>query len=923
MLLALFVVGCASSSVANQVALPTARLAAQLPAETHFKQLTQLTFGGENAEAYWSFDGQAASLQRRAANATCDSIFSMRLFERGALLAHPELTQISSGKGATTCSHFFPDGQQLLYASTHLGGDVCPAKPDMSQGYVWALYPTYDIFKANADGTDLTRLTDTPGYDAEGTVCKKDGSIVFTSVRDGDIELYRMDKDGKNVKRLTFEPGYDGGAFFNADCSKIVWRASRPQPGPELDSFRALLAQGLVRPTKLELYVADADGGNPRQVTYLNAASFAPFWYPERDRIIFSSNYGDPKGREFDLWAIDANGTQLERVTQSPGFDGFPMFSPDGQWLLFSSNRATAPGASDTNLFIARWDDHAPKLAESGAAERTLADATWLADPAREGRGVGTPGLAAAGSFIEQRFRELGLEPLGEAGGYRAGFEVTTAAHSGKSTLAIAGTPLAPDAFVPLGFSGQGAVKANAVFAGYGVRESELGIDDWQGLDVKGKVAVVRRFVPEHAKLATAELQRSAGDLRKKAFVARSLGARALLVVDWPAQPSAAAAELPSEAPLPSMQPAGPGDAGIPVLVVKRAALEPVWQRLEAKQPVAIALEVALELERSPAFNVVGRIAAGNKLSAGAIILGAHYDHLGYGGPDSLAPDQHVPHLGADDNASGTAVLLELARELSARKQSLTRDVVIAAFSGEELGVLGSSALVAAKPAWLQGAQAMLNFDMVGRLRNNTVDVLGSQTAPEWQNLVQGACDRARVLCKSSGDGYGPSDQMSFYSFGLPVLHFFTGAHADYHKPSDVAALLNAAGMARIAELASDLVVSTQSSVLTYQKLPMPAGRGDARSWNASLGTVPDYGGPPNGVKGVLLSDVRLGGGAEKAGMRRGDILIKLGNFDVRSVEDLMFVLMQAKPGETVTGVVLREGQELKLPTTFQEGRRR
>jgi Tol biopolymer transport system component len=932
-----FLMSCATGAAPTPalVAPPATEPAA---GETHLRELHQLTFGGENAEAYFRFDGQAVSMQRRAGDADCDRIYTLPLFENGALVSRPEPKQVSSGKGATTCSYFFPGGQELLYASTHLGGDSCPAKPDMSHGYVWALYPSYDIFKANADGSHVTRLTDTPGYDAEGTVCGKDGSIVFTSVRDGDVDLYRMDRDGKNVKRLTFDAGYDGGAFFNADCSKIVWRASRPKPGPELDSYKELLGQGLVRPTQLELYIANADGSDPRQITYLHAASFAPFWFPGRERIIFSSNYGDPQGREFDLWAVNADGTQLERITRTPGFDGFPMFSPDGQWLAFSSNRATAEGQHDTNLFIARWDEHAPDVIAASAADRIQRDATWLADPVREGRGIGTAGLEAAGAYLEKRFAELGLAPLGDAGSYRAHFDVMTGVKAGgTSALTIAGEPIARGEYVPLAFSGQGQATGKAVLAGYGLQDPELGIDDFKGLSVQGKIVIARRFSPESDKLSTTEAQRRAGDLRKKAFTAKSLGAKGLIIVDWPAQPTAAGPGTPaghevvagagepppSEAPLPELEPIGPGDAGIPVLVVKRAALERVWPRLLAKRAVALDMRVALDQEHTPAFNVVGRIVAPHKVRGGPIILGAHYDHLGYGGRDSLAPDQHVPHLGADDNASGTTVLLEIARQLSARRESLQSDVVIAAFSGEEAGLLGSSALVASKPAWLQGSSAMLNFDMVGRMRGNHLEVLGSETAPEWSELVQRACASAAVSCKLSGDGYGPSDQMSFYAAGLPVLHFFTGAHADYHKPTDSAAQLNAAGMAQVAALAAELSIAVQSTPLHYRKVPAPLLSGDARSSGASLGTVPDYSGPVQGRPGVLLSDVRPGGGADKAGMRRGDILVKVGKYDVRSVQDLMFVLMQAKPGETVTSVVVRDGRELKLETTFQAGRRR
>ena len=291
----LLAAACATTPPVPETA-PVPPPLAPAPEETHFSELRQLTFGGENAEAYWGFGGTQLSLQARGPSDGCDRIYTMQVMPE----ARPPVLQ-SSGNGATTCAHLFPGDKELLYASTHLGGDACPPKPDMSLGYVWALYDSYDIFKKNLSTGAIEQLTHEPGYDAEATVCGKDGSIVFTSTRDGDIELYRMDADGKNVKRLTFTPGYDGGAFFNRDCSKLVWRASRPKPGKELEDFRALLAKGLVRPTKLELYVGNADGSEAWQVTYLNAASFAPFWHPTQDRILFSSNAGDPKGREFDI----------------------------------------------------------------------------------------------------------------------------------------------------------------------------------------------------------------------------------------------------------------------------------------------------------------------------------------------------------------------------------------------------------------------------------------------------------------------------------------------------------------------------------------------------------------------------------------------------------------------------------------------
>ncbi|HEY2743380.1 MAG TPA: M20/M25/M40 family metallo-hydrolase [Polyangia bacterium] len=911
----------AATASAAWAQAPAAATPPPKPDEPHLADIRQLTFGGENAEAYWSWSGQQLILQSRP-GAGCDRIYRMDWMDPKAPM-HP----VSNGKGATTCSYFFPGDQEVLYASTQLASPECPPRPDHSKGYVWALYDGYDIFRAHADGTHVERLTTTPGYDAEGTVCSKDGSIVFTSVRDGDIDLYRMDKDGKNVKRLTNTPGYDGGAFFNRDCTKIVWRASRPKPGPELDEFRALLKKGLVRPTKLEIYVANADGSDPVQLTYLDAASFAPFWHPAEDRILFSSNYGDPKGREFDIWSVHTDGTGLERVTSAPGFDGFPMFSPDGKWLAFSSNRATPPGQHDTNVFVARWVEDVAARASRGAAERILDDIKWLADPARQGRGVGTKGLAEAGAYLEKRFKELGLKPAG-ARGYRQPFPVVTSVKQKPSTqISVGGVKLPGAAFVPLGFSASGKVTAPLVLAGYGIASPDAGVDDYAGLDVKGKIVVVRRFVPEGGNLTTPEAQRRYGDLRYKAFVAKDHGARALLVVDAPARPAGAAADwkAPDEARLPALEPEGYGNAGLLVASLARAAGAPIVDKLAAGEKIDGEVSIALENQAEPAFNVIARLpAAAATRKPGTIVVGAHYDHLGLGGRYSLAPDRHEPHGGADDNASGTSAILEVARALAAT-HDLSRDVVFVAFSGEESGVLGSTWMTKHPPRGLdpKSIVAMVNLDMVGRMRDNRVTLLGGDSAPEWKEILESACQKARVECSLGGDGYGPSDSTPFYAAGVPVAFFFTGAHSDYHKPSDVAAKINAAGAAQIAEIVDDSVraLASRAAGLTYRATPAPAPRGDLRSFNASLGTVPDYAGPRDG-KGVLLAGVRVGGAAEAAGMKRGDVLVKLGSHDVGSVEDLMYVLNASHPGETVTAIVLRDGKRLELEATFQESKR-
>jgi Tol biopolymer transport system component len=308
-----------------------------------------LTNEGQNAEAYLSFDESRLIYQSTFGDLQCDQIFIMNI-------DGSEKRMVSTGKGRTTCAYFLPGDSMILYASTHLADTACPPPPDMSKGYVWKLFDTFDIFRANADGSELVRLTDAPGYDAEATISPLRDKIVFTSTRDGDPEIYTMNLDGTGQTRLTFEKGYDGGPFFSPDGSKIVFRASRPRTEQELADYEDLVKHGLVRPTALEIYVMNADGSGIQQVTNFGKASFAPFFHPDGKRIIFSSNLKSDKGRNFDLFIINIDGTGLEQVTFNETFDGFPMFTRDGKHLIFASNRFNKkPG--ETNIFVAEWVD--------------------------------------------------------------------------------------------------------------------------------------------------------------------------------------------------------------------------------------------------------------------------------------------------------------------------------------------------------------------------------------------------------------------------------------------------------------------------------------------------------------------------------------------------------------------------------------
>ena len=340
--LILFVVVTGGVLAAAQPPAPPA----SSPTERHLANIRQLTHGGENAEAYFSDDGRQLIFQSTRSGYPCDQIYTVNVDGTGE-------KRVSTGTGRTTCGYFYPGGKQLLFASTHEAGKECPPRPSYARGYVWPLYEGYDIYSAQLDGSKLTPLTRTPGYDAEATIAP-DGLIVFTSVRDGDMEIYSMRADGSGVKRLTNRPGPDGGPFFSWDGRSIVFRARALDAGPEMDEYRSLLKGGLWRPTSLELFVMDRDGGNLRQVTRLGGANFAPSWHPDGKRLIFSSNMHDPKGRNFDLYLVNVDGTGLERVTFNETFDGFPMFSPDGKRLAFASNRG-AKVEGETNIFVADW----------------------------------------------------------------------------------------------------------------------------------------------------------------------------------------------------------------------------------------------------------------------------------------------------------------------------------------------------------------------------------------------------------------------------------------------------------------------------------------------------------------------------------------------------------------------------------------
>ncbi|MFP4624641.1 MAG: M28 family peptidase, partial [Gemmatimonadota bacterium] len=614
-----FVVGgCASGGTAVPVepmVPPGGIVYADDPLEPRLTNLRRLTDAGQNAEAYFSPDGERLIFQATIPGVTaCDQQFTMGLDGQG-------LELVSTGEGRTTCGYFYDGGDRIVYSSTHHVTEACPAEPDYSMGYVWALYD-YDIYTATDDGGDLRRIFGSPAYDAEATVSPDGETIVFTSARDGDLDIYTMKTDGSDVRKLTDEIGYDGGPFFSPDGTKIVYRAHHPATPEAVADYRRLLDQGLIRPIALDVWVMDADGSNKVRVTDNGAANFGPFFHPSGEKIIFSSNMHDPTGREFDLYLVGVDGSGLERVTVHPDFDGFPMWSPtDPGTFVFASNRGGGV-EGETNVYLADWIDDAPPITLEAPV---LPSSATRASPHAELSEAARRAHAAAGVEVP-------------------------AARGGSGDPAV--DTVACPAFDP----------------------DSLGTDlvDYSG-----------RYLSSDA--LEGRLAGTAGAACAAEYIAYTFRRLGLA-------PGGEDGSYFQEVPLRSVvNPHAPGGTG---------------------------------------RNVLGVLPGSDRGSEEYVVIGAHFDHLGMGGPGSLATEPAV-HNGADDNASGVVAMLEVAERLAVGPRP-RRPVVFMAFTGEESGLLGSSHWVKEPTVALDGVVAMVNMDMVGRLGENGLVVYGTGTAREW-----------------------------------------------------------------------------------------------------------------------------------------------------------------------------------------------
>lgn len=959
-------------------------------------EIRQLTFEGERAgEGYFSADGKKIVFQseREPGN----PFFQIYLLD----LETGDTERISPGTGKTTCAWIHPDGKRVMFSSTHekpeskdeQKAEYAAREAGTAQKYSWDYDEAYEIYETEIGSGKYTNLSKTKGYDAEGCWSPDSKKMVFASNRQAyegalskeDEKLFEMDKkfpmeiyladaDGTNVERLTTADGYDGGPFFSADGKLICWRRfDRP---------------GLVA----EIHVMDLAERKDRQITQMGVMSWAPYFHPSGEYLIFATNkHGFDN---FELYLVDAKGEKEPvRVTHTPGFDGLPVFSPDGKTLSWTSTRTPT---KQSQIFLSTWNHDAALalLAKSPAVKKKAADATqaappstkpaaaeaaksapkeqatttpeitvgdlrarvgFLASPELKGRLTGTAGEKMAADYVAAQFEKFGLQPDGDKGTYFQSFPFTAGVALGKDnamTVTLGTDKLAPAPdkdWRPVSFSKNGNYsEAGVVFAGYG-----LEIPDGKGgesytsyfhLDAKDKWVMVFRYEPENAAKEQREEMRRFAGLRHKAALARRKNAAGILYVTGP--------NTKVKDDLVAMEfDASNADSGLPAIsistelakqIVAKAGkdLSEVQKSLDTGEMVAgfevpgvqLGATVDVEQETRTGHNVIAVLSAGQETAhpAPAVMLGAHVDHLGAkAGPGSLArkDERDKIHPGADDNASGVAGLLEIAEYLADQKKQgkldLKRDIIFAAWSGEELGLLGSAHYVrtVAKEALGDENAALnllissyINLDMIGRLRESLI-LQGIGSSEYWKGAVERRNVPVGLPLSLQDDTYLPTDATSFYLRKVPILSAFTGAHEDYHTPRDTPDKVNYDGAQKISRLIGLIVrqLATDVAVPEYVKVDPPKNKG-SRGFRVYLGTIPDY--SQSNIEGVMLSGVAENGPAGKAGVKGGDIIVGLGGEKVLNIYDYTEALANLKVGEETEITVQRGDKKTTLKIT-------
>ncbi len=944
----------------------------------------QLIFEGKRSgEGYFSPDGKALTFQsEREPDNPFYQIYTVDL-------TSGDIHRVSPGIGKTTCSFFRPGKDEVLFASTHLdpkAREKQKAELDFrasgkERRYSWDYDETMDVFTAHRDGSNLHQLTKTMGYDAEASYSPDGTKIAFCSLRNayplGKLsaedrkryetdpayfgEIYIMDADGSNQRRLTSAPGYDGGPFFSPDGQRIIWR--------RFDK------SGMVA----DVYTMKLDGSDEHRLTDFKAMSWAPYFHPSGKYVIFTSN--KLGFSNFELYLVDAAGEhEPVRVTFTDGFDGLPVFSPDGKQVCWTTGR-TADGKSQ--LFLANWNHEAalkaisespragqgPAPSVSAAAkptepssasqpkgantpEITAADLRgevgFLAADERQGRMTGSDGAKKAADYIAERLQDAQLKPGGDNNTFFQKFEFNAGVKvlKEKNEFVVRGDAKSEPVkfrvekdFAPLSFTENQTVDGEIVFVGYGLSvpgKGPEGYDSYAGVDVKNKIALVLRYVPEEVDpKRRQELNRYAG-LRYKAMLAREHGAKAVLFVTGPNSPNKG--ELVAASFDASMANSGIVAASITSNVADALFqgsgkdLKTLQSGLDKENPHAESgitlpnrtahIVAAVEHIKKEDRNVLAILPpSGPAERAEYIVVGAHYDHLGFGetGAMQRQGEEGKIHAGADDNASGTAAILELAASLAearkAKPEEFRRGIVFALWSGEEIGLIGSSYFVEHPLVTFSSIAAYVNFDMVGRLRENKLSLQGIGSSKMWRRLVEKRNVAAGFNLSLQEDPYLPTDGTAFYPKGVPILNFFTGGHDDYHRPTDTADKIEYEGLERITKFARTLVLDLAKGEERpdYVKVQHSEGAGGRETLRVYLGTIPDY---ATEVAGVKLSGVRGDSPAEKAGLKGGDIIVEFGSQKVSNIYDYTYALDAAKIGQPVDIVVTRDGQRVKVTIT-------
>ncbi|MCI0451619.1 MAG: M28 family peptidase [Candidatus Latescibacteria bacterium] len=947
---------------------------------TYLSRVRQLTFEGKRAgEGYFSPDGKRFVFQaEREKDNPFYQIYMLSLetgdvhrVSNGTGKTTCAYFDPKNERVIFASTHLDPDAaaKQKMEIDNRAAGK--------QRRYAWDYDETYDVFSTKFDGSDAKRLTDAPGYDAECSFSPDGAWIVFSSNRNHynrtneltekeaekaavDLsyfaDIFVMRADGTGVEQLTSEPGYDGGPFFTPDGSRIVWRRFSEDG------------------TIANVFTMKPDGSDVVQVTDFGAMSWAPYFHPSGEYVIFTAN---KMGFEnFELYMVDAHGEKDPvRVTYTDGFDGLPVFSPDGKQLAWTSNRTSD---KTSQIFIADWNHEAARAAlsrgfsrmdhtgvDGGRAtyraplERSASganvsfspeirasdlknDVSVLASDDMEGRMTGSKGEQACADYLAKRFRDMGVMPFDEKAGYFQTFPFTSGVKvvtkdnrltlkTGEKTRTLK----VEEDFRPLAFSENATVEGPVAFAGFGLKTPGTGAYDSYGdLDVKDKVVLVLNYVPEGVEMdRRMELNMYAG-ARYKAMIAREKGAKALLFVTGPNSPNAGAlSKLGFDQSM--------SGSGIPVASVSgtvademlkghNQTLKEVQDALDVENPhavgtfdlpgVTVSLTTKIEREMGEGRNVIAHLPAFEKKDAPVIVIGAHYDHLGHGEDNSLARkgEEGQIHNGADDNASGTSTMMEIAHALSDMRgrhpDLFPYEIVFAAWSGEELGIIGSNYFVEHPLVPKERIVAYVNFDMVGRIKDNTLIVQGVGSSDAWKGLVEKNNVPVGFNAKLDDDPYLPTDVTAFYPKGIPVLAFFSGNHEDYHRPTDDVETLNYDDMARVAKLVTNLTIDLmkRDAPPAYVKVaPTSAHQGSRASMRVYLGTIPDY--APGEIEGIKLSGVKAGGPAEKAGLQGGDVIVECAGKAIKNIYDYTYAMDALKIGEAVPIVVVRDGKRVTL----------